>query len=112
MRYVAAYLLATLGGSKNPTEADLEKILGSVGIEAENDKMKAVVSELKGKDLEALIAAGQQKLASVPSGGVAVAGGAPAGGAPAAEAAAPAKEEAKKKEEKKEESEESDEDMG
>ena len=59
MRYVAAYLLATLGGSKNPTEADLEKILGSVGIEAENDKMKAVVSELKGKDLEALIAAGK-----------------------------------------------------
>lgn len=59
MRYVAAYLLATLGGSKNPTESDIEKILGSVGIEAESDKMKAVVSELKGKDLEALIAAGK-----------------------------------------------------
>merc|ERR1712168_952701 len=101
MRYVAAYLLATLGGSKNPSESDIEKILGSVGIEAEDDKMKAVVNELKGKDLEALIAAGQQKLASVPSGGgVAVSAG-----------GAPAKEEAKK-EEKKEESEESDEDMG
>merc|ERR1712198_203203 len=108
MRYVAAYLLATLGGSKNPSESEIEKILGSVGIEAEDDKMKAVVNELKGKDLEALIAAGQQKLASVPSGGgVAVS----AGGAPAAAADAPAKEEAKK-EEKKEESEESDEDMG
>merc|ERR1712098_685515 len=108
MRYVAAYLLATLGGSKNPSESDIEKILGS-GIEAESDKMKAVVSELKGKDLEALIAAGQQKLASVPSGGgVAVSAG---GAAPAAAADAPAKEEAKK-EEKKEDSDESDEDMG
>lgn len=106
---MAAYLLATLGGSKNPSESEIEKILGSVGIEAEADKLKAVVSELKGKELDALIAAGQQKLASVPSGGA----GAPAAGAPAAAAgaSAPAKEEPKK-EVKKEESDESDEDMG
>ncbi|XP_014787706.1 60S acidic ribosomal protein P2 [Octopus bimaculoides] len=107
MRYVAAYLLATLGGVKQPTEADLEKILGSVGIEAEAGKMKKVISQLKDKDPATLIKEGQLKLASVPSGG-----GAAVAAAPAASAAAPAEKAEEKKEEKKEESEESDDDMG
>ncbi|XP_046360189.1 large ribosomal subunit protein P2-like [Haliotis cracherodii] len=106
MRYVAAYMLANLGGSNNPSAADIEKILGSVGIEAEKDKITKVISELKGKNIDELIEEGQKKLASVPSGGAAAAG---AGGsaAPAAGGAAEAK-----KEEKKEESESEDEDMG
>merc|ERR1711963_1074971 len=106
MRYVAAYMLAALGakGGAEPSAADVEKILGSVGIEAE--KVKKVCSELKGKNLEELIEEGTKKLASVPSGG----GAAPAAGGAAAGGAAPAEE--AKKEEKKEESEESDDDMG
>ena len=32
MRYVAAYLLATLGGNANPKTFDIKNILGSVGI--------------------------------------------------------------------------------
>ena len=59
MRYVAAYLLAALGSKGEPSAADVEKILGSVGIEAEADKVKKVCSELKGKNLEELIAAGE-----------------------------------------------------
>ncbi|XP_046575797.1 60S acidic ribosomal protein P2-like [Haliotis rubra] len=106
MRYVAAYLLANLGGSNNPSAADIEKILGSVGIEVEKDKITKVISELKGKNIEELIEEGQKKLASVPTGGVAAAGGA-GSAAPAAGGAAEAK-----KEEKKEESESEDEDMG
>ena len=58
MRYVAAYLLASLGGNNNPSAADLEKIIGSVGIEAEADKVKKIIGELKGKDLEQLIVEG------------------------------------------------------
>lgn len=59
MRYVAAYLLAALGvKGGNPSAADVEKILSSVGIEAEADKVKKVISELGGKDLEELIAEG------------------------------------------------------
>ena len=58
MRYVAAYLLAVLGGNDAPAAADIEKILSSVGIEAEADKLKKVISELKGKDLATLIAEG------------------------------------------------------
>merc|ERR1712064_135951 len=106
MRYVAAYLLAALGGNTAPTSESIVKILSSVGIEAESDKLDKVIAELSGKDLKALIAEGHTKLASMPAGGSA----APAAAGPAAaSAAAPAE---AKKEEKKEESEEEDDDMG
>ena len=105
MRYVAAYLLATLGGNESPSADDIKTILSSVGIDADDEKLGKVISELAGKSIADVIAAGNEKLASVPSGGGAVAA---AGGAAAAEEA---KEEVK--EEVKEESEEeSDDDMG
>ncbi|XP_033971948.1 ribosomal protein, large P2, like [Trematomus bernacchii] len=108
MRYVAAYLLSSLGGNANPGAADLKKILESVGIEADETRLEKVVSELTGKNVEEVIATGYGKLASVPSGGaVAVASSAVA--TSSAGAAAPAAEE---KEEKKDESEASDDDMG
>ncbi|KAI6694480.1 hypothetical protein NL676_022190 [Syzygium grande] len=112
MKVVAAYLLAVLGGNTCPTADDLKDILGSVGAEADDDRIELLLSEVKGKDITELIAAGREKLASVPSGGggggavavaAAPAGGAGGGAAPAAEA---------KKEEKVEEKEESDDDMG
>lgn len=108
MRYVAAYLLAVLGGKASPAAADLEKILSSVGIEADAEKLKKVIGELNGKNVEDLIAKGSEKLASMPASG-----GAPAaaGAAPAAVAADDKKKE-DKKEAKKEESESEDEDMG
>ncbi|XP_050575247.1 60S acidic ribosomal protein P2 isoform X2 [Bombus affinis] len=89
MRYVAAYLLATLGGKASPSQNDIEKILSSVGIEADTEKLKKVISELNGKSVDELIAQGMEKLLSMPvGGGVAVsADAAPAGGA-----AAPAEE--------------------
>eukprot|EP00123_Amoebidium_parasiticum_P000921 comp11857_c0_seq1/m.6490 comp11857_c0_seq1/g.6490 ORF comp11857_c0_seq1/g.6490 comp11857_c0_seq1/m.6490 type:complete len:117 (-) comp11857_c0_seq1:641-991(-) len=110
VRYVAAYLLSALAGKHEPSAADIKAILESVGVSCEDDKVEKVISELHGKKLEQVIAEGHAKLASVPSGGAAVAAG-PAAAAPAAAAAAPAKEEKKKEEKKKEESEE-DADMG
>ncbi|KAK9892724.1 hypothetical protein WA026_021915 [Henosepilachna vigintioctopunctata] len=106
MRYVAAYLLAVLGGKASPAAADIEKILSSVGIESDTDKVKRVLSELNGKSVDELIEQGRSKLASVPAGGA-------VGAAPAA-ASAPAAEEKKeeKKKEEKPESESEDEDMG
>ena len=106
MRYVAAYLLAVLGGNTDPSTADIEKILSSVGIDADGERLKLVVSQLKGKNTEELIASGREKLCSMPAGGAVAAPA--AGAAPAAAAAAPAE---KKKEEKVEEEEEDD-DMG
>jgi len=60
MRYVAAYLLAVLGGNENPSAADIKKILSSVGIDAEDDKLKKVIGELNGKNIQELIAEGLQ----------------------------------------------------
>ncbi|KAK8782740.1 hypothetical protein V5799_015920 [Amblyomma americanum] len=58
MRYVAAYLLASMGGNKDPSAADIEKILGSVGIESDSERLKKVISELKGKSVDEVIAKG------------------------------------------------------
>jgi large subunit ribosomal protein LP2 len=108
MKYVAAYLLASLGGKADPSKADIENILASVGADADAENTNAVLSALKGKNIEEVIQEGSKKLASVPSGG---GSGPAAAAAPAVAAAAPAAEAAPaKKEEKKEESE--DEDMG
>ena len=58
MRYVAAYLLAVLGGNTSPSAADIKEILSSVGIDAADENVKKVISELKDKNLEELMAAG------------------------------------------------------
>jgi large subunit ribosomal protein LP2 len=96
MRYVAAYLLAVLGGKTAPASGDIEKILSSVGIEVDTEKLKKVLSELNGKSIDDLLTQGREKLATVPAGGGAA--------APAAAEAAPAaveeKKEAKKEEKK------------
>merc|ERR1711963_1116541 len=97
MRYVAAALLVALGGN-DVSVANIKKLLDVVGIEADSEKMAMVVEEL--------IAEGQEKLASVPSGG---AGGA---AAPAAAGGAGGAAEEKKEEKKEEPEEESDDDMG
>lgn len=42
MRYVAAYLLASLGGKSQPSKEDIIKILESVGLDVEDDKLSKV----------------------------------------------------------------------
>merc|ERR1712059_166940 len=106
MRYVAAALLAALG-EKSIDAKNLKSILGSVGIEAEDDKVELVVKQLAGKSLDELIAEGQAKLATMPAGGGG--GAAPAAGGSAAPAAAGGE---VKEEVKEEPAEEGDDDMG
>src|SRR5690348_229182 len=103
MKVIAAYLLAVLGGNASPDAAAIGKILSSVGIEADKAKVEKLIGELKGKNLEEVIAEGSKKLATMPSGGAVApaATGAPASGAPKKEEEK--KEEKKKKEEPKEE---------
>ncbi|KAJ2857288.1 hypothetical protein J3B02_001097 [Coemansia erecta] len=104
MRYIAAYLLAQLANPEaTPSNDAITKIISSVGIEVDADRLSQLQAALEGKGINELIAEGQSKLASVPSGGAAPAAGAAAGGAAAAAPAA---------EEKEEEEEDSDEDMG
>jgi large subunit ribosomal protein LP2 len=104
MRYVAAALLVALGGGQ-VSEANIKKLLDGVGIDCDSEKAAIIVKELAGKNLEELIAEGNGKLASVPSGGAAPAAAAAGGAAPAAAAAV---EEVKEEEP----AEESDDDMG
>ena len=107
MRNVAAYMFAVLGVNTSPGADDIKKILSSVCIDAQGDKIRKVIDELNGKKIEEILEACRSKLASVLSCGGAVtasAGCAAAVGGGAAE---------EKKIEKKEESEEeSDDDMG
>ncbi|KAL9628072.1 MAG: hypothetical protein Q9164_007402 [Protoblastenia rupestris] len=108
MKHLAAYLLLGLGGNTSPSADDVKGVLSSVGIDADEERLDKLISELEGKDLQELIAEGTTKLASVPSGG----GGGGGAAAPAAGGAAAEAEEEKKEEKKEEEKEESDEDMG
>ncbi|KAF4629633.1 hypothetical protein G7Y89_g8510 [Cudoniella acicularis] len=84
-----------------------QDVLESVGIEADDERLSTLISELKGKNIQDLISEGSAKLASVPSGGSGGGAAAASGGAAAGGAA-----EEEKVEEKEEEKEESDEDMG
>lgn len=114
MRYIAAYMLAQLGGHHDPTPKDIEKIITSVGIECDKKRAEKVCNDLKGKKLEDLIAKGFLVLffycnigfkiqflyiGRARLGSVAVSGGA----APAAEAKGGKPEKGGKKDEKKEE---------
>ncbi|XP_031734176.1 60S acidic ribosomal protein P2 isoform X1 [Anarrhichthys ocellatus] len=142
MRYVAAYLLAVLGGNTSPSAKDIKAIVGSVGIEADDERLNKVrhlttsyyaipkkaveifvaefessislqvISELNGKNINEVMNSGLCKLASVPAGGAVAAPAAAAVAGGAAGAGAAPAVAEEKKEEKKEESEESDEDMG
>ena len=42
MRYVAAFLLATLGGKSNPSKADVQGILESIGLDVDDEKLSKV----------------------------------------------------------------------
>merc|ERR1712128_327926 len=106
MRYVAAALLASLGGAE-VTADSIKAILSSVGVESDDATLATVVKQLAGRSVEELIAAGAPKLASMGGGGGGGAAPAAAAGGDAA-AAAPAAEEKKKEESEEEE----DDDMG
>merc|ERR1712180_223447 len=98
MRYVAAYLLAALGGNNNITTDDLKTILESVGVGYDEERAAIVVNQCQGKSVAELIEAGSAKMASMPAGGGGGVGGAAAasGGGDAAPAAVEEKKEEKK----------------
>lgn len=67
MRYAAAYLLAVLGGNPTPKVTDIAKILGSVGVDCDEERAQLVVDACKGRNLEEIIADGIKKLDSLPA---------------------------------------------
>lgn len=100
MKHLAAYFLLVAGGNASPSADDIKTLLGTAGIDCDEERLTQLMGELEGKDLQELLEAGKEKLfvggMGGGGGGGAAAGGAAAGGAPAAEAP---KEEAPKEEE-------------
>jgi large subunit ribosomal protein LP2 len=51
MKHLAAYLLLGLGGNSSPSAADIKALFDSVGIEADDERLEKLLSELEGKDI-------------------------------------------------------------
>jgi large subunit ribosomal protein LP2 len=51
MKHLAAYLLLGLAGNTSPSESDIKGVLQSVGIDADDERLEKLLSELKGKDI-------------------------------------------------------------
>lgn len=52
MKHLAAYMLLTLGGNASPSAANVKEVLQSVGIDAEEERLEKLLSELEGKDIQ------------------------------------------------------------
>ena len=52
MKHLAAYLLLGVGGNPSPTADDIKGILSSVGIEADDERLKKLLQELNGKNIQ------------------------------------------------------------
>lgn len=52
MKHLAAYLLLGLAGNTSPSASDIKELLQSVGIDAEEDRLKSLLAELKDKDIQ------------------------------------------------------------
>ena len=90
MKHLAAYMLLTLSGVAEPTEAQVAKLMKDSGIAADKDNMTMMMEKLKGKKIHEMVVEGRGKFASMPSAGAAA--------APVAAAAADSKAPAKKEE--------------
>ena len=102
VKYIAAYLLAILGGNEAPSKSDVTEILAAGGIEVDEELLSIVFKNLEGKSVDELIREGAGKFSAISAG----AGGAAAPSAAASSSApAAAVKEEKKKEEPKEEEE-------
>ena len=98
---IAAFMLCKLGG-KEGSAADIKAVLEAAGVtEISDDEIAKLTGDVAGKDLDAMLAEGMEKLKDVPMGGGGGGGG--VGGGGGGDAAA-----VEEKEEEKEEEEEMD----
>jgi ribosomal protein L12E/L44/L45/RPP1/RPP2 len=89
--------MLVLGGNASPSASDVKTAMAAVGIEADDARLNTLISELEGKDLNEILAAGKELLAKFGGGG-----GGGGGGAGAAAGGEAAEEEVKEKVEEEE----------
>ncbi len=51
MKHLAAYLLLGLAGNTSPSASDVKEVLSCVGIDADDERLDKLISELEGKDI-------------------------------------------------------------
>lgn len=51
MKHLAAYLLLGLGGNSSPSAEDIKGVLSAAGIDADDERLNQLLSELEGKDI-------------------------------------------------------------
>lgn len=54
MKHLAAYLLLNLAG-KTPNESSIKSLLDTVGIETDSARLKQLLGELDGKDIDEVL---------------------------------------------------------
>jgi large subunit ribosomal protein LP2 len=52
MKHLAAYLLLTLAGNETPSADDVKGVLSSVGIDADDERLGKLMTELEGKNIQ------------------------------------------------------------
>ena len=65
MKYIAAYMLAKLGGKENPKVEDIKEIIESIGIEYEEEKAEEICFKLNHKNINDIINDGKSKLTEI-----------------------------------------------
>jgi ribosomal protein L12E/L44/L45/RPP1/RPP2 len=91
---VAAFMLCKVGG-KSGSEAEVKAVMEAAGLEVNDEQLTKLMGDIEGKDINELLAAGQEQIKDVPFGG----GGGGGGGGGAAGGAEVVKEEEKEEEE-------------
>ena len=100
MKHLATYLLLQLGGNASPSKEDVTTALSTVGVEVDEGRLDAMLSELDGKDVATMMESGKEMLATFGGGGGGGGGAAAAGGG--GDASAPAAEKVEEKVEEEE----------
>lgn len=54
MRYIATYLLLQIGGNASPSADDIKKVLGAGGVDVDEERLTKFLSEIEGKDVNAV----------------------------------------------------------
>ncbi len=73
LKYTAAYLLNVVAGIEHPTEEDITKTLKGAGCKVDENELKTMFGQIKGKNAHDLIKKGLTGLAA-PAAGASAAG--------------------------------------
>jgi ribosomal protein L12E/L44/L45/RPP1/RPP2 len=68
LKYTAAYLLNVVAGLEHPTEEDVKKVLKGAGCKVDENDLKTLFAQTKGKNAHELIKKGLTGLAAASAG--------------------------------------------